>query len=1191
MDASVTPPVLTRSSTPHRRWVRTLAAIVLMLAGVVVLSSTPAEAEPPQPQCVDQVATSAEAERIARACAARVEALDERDEYSQVYVEPDGTRTLESAVVPQRIRTGTDSWAPVSTDLVAQPDGRLAPAATTADVTFSGGGTAPLVTLQVDGEDLTLSWPDPLPTPTVQADTAVYASVLPDVDLHVMATATGFKHVLEVKTAQAAAHPDLARVRYILGGDIAPEPLPDGGLRLANSQGRTVGVTPTASMWDSSVDPANGGEVTDGGRGAVTAAAEPPEPSTAAGPGPAAAKAAIDVDVVAGDLEVLPDPAVLNGPETTYPVFIDPAFDNKSTSWAYANNSNNNWDVENQAWVGRNPYDDVLYRSYFRFNIWPVRSKQILSAEVRMRLDHSWSCSPTWVHLFRTAGINNTPRMSWGARPLPTSAYLGAQDANANEAGGCGVIQDDVNVEFGGSAVTNDVQYSVNQQWSGYTVGLCACNPSGQYEWNQDRWKRFYVDQSWLIVNYNSRPGTPTELTTSAVACNGIVGTTSPTLRARYRDSDGSDTLVGTFEWRQVGGGATLVTGPSRPANNFGEVTLNLGAGAEGKTYAWRVRANDSHDDSDWSTSCQFTVNASAPPAPGISSTTYPSGPTAHGGPGESGTFTFTAGATDVTTYVYGWSNPPGTTVSVSPGASHTLTLTPPRYGYNALHVYSKDSAGTPSPTSVYSFLVGAPSTPIGHWPMDTINNRGLSNITGSSGDLVAAGDVTWPSDTRLIGESVPFFDSVTESPTNIYGTATANVPELDTAESFSVTAWVRASALTTGNRTAVSQDDSDFSGFYLGIRYLGSPPVPYWSFMMGDSPATGSNHRADSVVPITAADVGKWTHLAAVHDAELGIMRLYVNGELAAETSRAATPWTAVGSLVVGRALWYGAPTDTWRGEVTDLRIWDRVVVPDDLYGTNEDPTAGVPFSNGVLSPPRVGFWDFSGTADCWCDQALDLEYWGRNIYLRGWDAAPPSSAFTTDGQDQDDAAWFDGDSGYATTADPYTLIEQPVVRTDQSFTVSAWVQLDGDPSDPLPTENAAAVAQGGAQVEAFVLGYDAGDQQWGFWMRGSDAADSPALALATSPVTPVPGEWVHLVGVYDAGTSAISLYVNGQTTGPVQLSAPMTWSATGALTLARERWNGALSNFFPGSIDQVSVYAGSVSAREVGNLYGATS
>ncbi|MFV2126355.1 LamG domain-containing protein [Micromonospora sp. LOL_013] len=1165
---------------------RTLTAIVLMLAGVVVLPSMPAEAEAPEPQCVDQVATSAEAERIALACAARVEALDERDEYSQVYVEPDGTRTLESAVVPQRIRTGTDSWVPVSTDLAAQPDGRLAPAATTANVTFSGGGTAPLVTLEVDGEDFTLSWPDPLPTPTVQADTAVYASVLPDVDLHVMATATGFKHVLEVKTAQAAAHPDLARVRYILGGDIAPEPLPDGGLRLANSQGRTVGVTPTASMWDSSVDPANGGEVTDGGRGAVTAAAEPPEPSTAAGPGPAAAKAAIDVDVAAGDLEVLPDPAVLNGPETIYPVFIDPAFENKSTSWAYANNSNNNWDVENQAWVGRNPYDDVLYRSYFRFNIWPVRSKQILSAEVRMRLDHSWSCSPTWVHLFRTAGINDTPRMSWGARPLPTSAYLGAQDANANEAGGCGVIQDDVNVEFGGSAVTNDVQYSVNQQWSGYTVGLCACNPSGQYEWNQDRWKRFYVDQSWLIVNYNSRPGTPTELTTSAVACNGIVGTTSPTLRARYRDSDESDTLVGTFEWRQVGGGATLVTGPSRPANNFGEVTLNLGAGAEGKTYAWRVRANDSHADSDWSTSCQFTVNASAPPAPGISSTTYPSGPTAHGGPGESGTFTFTAGATDVTTYVYGWSNPPSNQVTVSPGASHTVALTPPKHGTNVLYVFSKDSAGTPSPTAPYQFLVGSPSAPIGHWPLDTVNGHGLSDVVGDA-DLTATGDVTWPGDTRLIGESVPFFDSVTESPTNIYGTATANVPELDTAGSFSVTAWVRASSLTTGNRTAVSQDDSDFSGFYLGFRYLGNPPAPYWSFMMGDSPATGTNHRADSTVPLTTADVGKWTHLTAVHDAELGMMRLYVNGELAAETTRAATPWTSTGPLVVGRALWYGSQTDTWRGEVTDLRIWDRVLVSDDLHGTNTDPQAGTQATPGILAPTSVGDWDFAGSVDCWCDEAFDVDPWSRHIYLQGWDSDPPGAAFTNDGHDENDAAWFDGVGGYASTTDPFTSADRPVIRTDQSFTVSAWLQLDGDPSDPLPTGDVVAVAQGGAQADAFLLGYQAATEQWAFWMQSGDTNNAATLGLATSAVTPVPGEWFHLVGVYDAGSEEILLYVNGQPSGAVSLSSPMTWFATGSLTLARERWNGGLQSFFSGSIDQVTVYAGVVNPRLVLNLY----
>ncbi|WJK40206.1 LamG domain-containing protein [Solwaraspora sp. WMMA2056] len=1125
------------------------------------------------------------AERIAEACAVRVEALDLRDEYSQVYVEPDGSRTLESAVVPQRVRTGADSWTPVSTELTERTDGRLAPAATTADVSFSGDGTGPLVAVRMGEHEFTLSWPEPLSAPTVQGDTAVYGSVFPDTDLHVIATPTGYRHVLEVKTAQAAVHPDLGRIRYVFGGDITPQPLTEGGLRLVDPDGRTVGVTPTASMWDSSVDPSVGGEVT-AGRDAAGSAVTP-DPSTAAGPGPAAPMVPIEVDVATGDLEVVPDPSVLAGAETVYPVFIDPAFDNKSTRWAYANNINTNWDIGNRAWVGRNSYDGALYRSFFDFNVWQIRGKRILSAQVRAKLDHSWSCSATWVHLYRTAGVSATPRMSWGTRPLPSSKWLAAQEANANEAGGCGVIQPDVDVEFGGSTLTTDVQYAVNQQWTGYTVGLCACNSSGQYESTQDRWKKFYVDQTWLIVSYNSRPGIPTELTTSSVACGGVVGTTSPTLRARYVDPDGSDTLTGRFEWKDVTSPtATQTNGPSRPANNFGEITLNLGAGAEGKTFVWRVYTTDAHDGSDWSGACHFTVNASAPPAPGITSSDYPSGPTAHGGPGQSGSFTFTAGgAPDVTTYVYGWSNPPGNQVTVSPGSSRTVTLTPPKHGLNMLYVYSKDTAGTPSPTTPYQFLVGSPAAPIGHWPLNTVNGHGLTDTAGDA-DLMASGDVTWPADTRLIGESVPFFDSIDESPNNLYGSASATVSDLDTAGSFSVSAWVRASALTGGNRTAVSQDDTDFSGFYLGIRYLGSPPAPYWSFMMGNSPSVGSNHRADSGSPITAADIGKWTHLAAVHDAQVGVMRLYVNGELAAETTRSAVPWTATGPVVVGRALWYGALTDSWRGEVTDLRIWNRVIVADDLQGTNADPQAGTIAMRGILSPVRVGMWDFSWTADCWCGEAIDDERWGRDLYLAGWDSVPASATFTEDGHDDGDAAWFDGASGYASTTDPYTLVQNPVVRTDQSFTVSAWAQLDGDPADPLPAGNISVVAQEGTQVDAFALGYQAAAQRWAFWLHGADVSNSSTSAAVTSPVVPVPGEWFHLVGVYDAGTESVTLYVNGQAAGPVFLSAP-TWAAAGSLTLARELWNGNLGGYFPGTIDQVTVYVGVMNAREVNNLY----
>jgi hypothetical protein len=522
----MTPSIWFRTTRRRRRWLTVLVAASLAASGNLAIVPRPAAATPVGPQCAEEASTVGEAEQIAAACGDRVEVLSEGTEFSHSYVESDGSRTLESAVVPQRIRATDGSWTPISTQLVTASGGRWRPTATTADVTFSGGGTGPLVELHTGGSLFSISWPTPLPTPSISADTATYPSVLPDTDLHVIATRTGFKHVLEVKTALAAAHEDLAQVRYLLGGDVTPEPLAGGGLRLADPNGRTVGVTPTASMWDSSVDPTHGGEVLPPEPGRSAAGNEQPAASSPAGPGPATPLRPVDVQIGVDDLAVIPDPAVLAGPDTVYPVFIDPAFDNKSTRWAYANSINTNWDVGNRAWVGRNPYDGALYRSFFDFNVWQIRGKRVLSAQVRARLDHSWSCSATSVHLYRTAGVSATPRMAWGTRPLPSSKWLASRDANANEAGGCGVIQPDVNVEFGGSTLTTDVQYAVNQQWTGYTVGLCACNSSGQYESSQDRWKKFYVDQTWLIVSYNSRPGVPTELTTSSVACGGVVGTT-----------------------------------------------------------------------------------------------------------------------------------------------------------------------------------------------------------------------------------------------------------------------------------------------------------------------------------------------------------------------------------------------------------------------------------------------------------------------------------------------------------------------------------------------------------------------------------------------------------------------------------------------------------------------------------------
>ena len=51
-------------------------------------------------------------------------------------------------------------------------------------------------------------------------------------------------------------------------------------------------------------------------------------------------------------------------------------------------------------------------------------------------------------------------------------------------------------------------------------------------------------------------------------------------------------------------GSTTNVAGPSRTANDYGTVALNLGGAAEGKQYRFQVRTNDGHDDSPWSDWC-----------------------------------------------------------------------------------------------------------------------------------------------------------------------------------------------------------------------------------------------------------------------------------------------------------------------------------------------------------------------------------------------------------------------------------------------------------------------------------------------------------------------------------------------------------------------------------------------------------
>jgi len=145
---------------------------------------------------------------------------------------------------------------------------------------------------------------------------------------------------------------------------------------------------------------------------------------------------------------------------------------------------------------------------------------------------------------------------------------------------------------------------------------------------------------------------------------------------------------------------------------------------------------------------------------------------------------------------------------------------------------------------------------------------------------------------------------------------ATSTGPVLDTAGSFSVSTWVRLSALT-GWRTAVSQDGVNISGFWLQFgQSLGNK----FSFTMNGSDAT--NVAAIRALSTTVAAANTWYHLVAVRDKQAGTMKLYVNGVLEG-TAAHTGGWASTGNLAVGRARWAAANNDWFSGIVDETQVF----------------------------------------------------------------------------------------------------------------------------------------------------------------------------------------------------------------------------------------------------------------------------
>lgn len=159
------------------------------------------------------------------------------------------------------------------------------------------------------------------------------------------------------------------------------------------------------------------------------------------------------------------------------------------------------------------------------------------------------------------------------------------------------------------------------------------------------------------------------------------------------------------------------------------------------------------------------------------------------------------------------------------------------------------------------------------------------------------------------------------------------------------------------------------------------------------------------------------------------------------------------------------------------------------------------------------------------------------------------------------------------------------PAINTSQSYTVSAWVNLNTVPNangvPVLPAHNEAAAAQDGTTDNGFDLGYNyAHSSEWCFFLPNSDTT-SPSFTNACSPTVATGATWNHLVGVYDATAQTATLYVNNVQVASVSYTS--AWNATGTFTIGRGQYNGSAVNHLNGTIADVQTWQSALTAAQV--------
>jgi hypothetical protein len=453
------------------------------------------------------------ARRQAKLSGERVELTSQRTEDTTTYVNPDGTLTTESYAGPIRVQDSDGTWESIDTEL-SDVGAALEPQAAAADITVSDGGDTHLASVSADGKSFGMSWPEALPAPSVDGDTASY-DVGDDQKLTVTALPQGFSENVVLDSAPADGTVSY-RIPLALHG-LTVSKASTGHLLLKDDDGDLVAEAPAPMMWDSSKDPASG---------------------------ESKHVAAVDYDIeTAADgtqtLVLTPDASYFDQ-DLTYPVTVDPTSTLAVTTdtWVatnYPDSQISSAELKSGTYNG----GDTIARSYLKFDVSDFVGTDIVDTNLALYSYWSSSCSTagSGTQVRRITSTWSSSTIAWGSEPSSTSTGAVTSTAAKGYSDDCpaGTVNFDID--------------AIVQAWADGSTNY-GLKVKGVSETDSLTWRRWrsanYVSgdgstEPHLTVTYNSYPKTPSSLTLSPSTTSGsekIVTSVNPVFSAKVSDVD-----------------------------------------------------------------------------------------------------------------------------------------------------------------------------------------------------------------------------------------------------------------------------------------------------------------------------------------------------------------------------------------------------------------------------------------------------------------------------------------------------------------------------------------------------------------------------------------------------------------------------------------------------------------------------